>query len=218
MHFPAIFAAGHWDKKFWLGGTPQLKVNIDNNLADLASTRFIPNFDTSIVVTPAIVATEYANYWTNVPHDIYDGIWDSGQSQNYMLNAKQQVMIDPLDQLPLRAECLAHSMSLGNPLTSATGFFTFACMRVVDTIRRKLTIRFAPVRLEIIDESHRHAGHAGARPEGETHFAVTIVSAAFAGQGRVARQRLVYQTLADELATRVHALSLTTLTPEEDRR
>ncbi len=65
----------------------------------------------------------------------------------------------------------------------------------------------------IVDESHRHAGHAGARPEGETHFTVTIVSAAFAGLNRVARQRLVYETLADELATRVHALSLTTLAP-----
>ncbi len=90
-------------------------------------------------------------------------------------------------------------------------------MSVADTIRRKLTERFAPVRLEIIDESHRHAGHAGARPEGETHFAVTIVSAAFDGQGRVARQRLVYQTLAEELATRVHALSLTTLAPGEEK-
>jgi len=91
-------------------------------------------------------------------------------------------------------------------------------MSVADTIRTKLTERFAPTRLEISDESHRHAGHAGARPDGETHFAVTIVSAAFMGQGRVARQRLVYETLAEELATRVHALSLTTLAPDEDRR
>ncbi len=90
-------------------------------------------------------------------------------------------------------------------------------MSVADTIRRKLTDRFAPIRLDIIDELHRHAGHAGARPEGETHFAVTIVSDAFSGQGRVARQRLVYQTLAEELATRVHALSLTTLTPDEGK-
>jgi BolA protein len=86
---------------------------------------------------------------------------------------------------------------------------------VADTIRRKLTERFTPVRLEIVDESHRHAGHAGAHPEGESHFAVTIVSAAFAGLNRVARQRLVYAALADELATRVHALSLTTLAPDE---
>ena len=72
--------------------------------------------------------------------------------------------------------------------------------------------------LEIADESHRHIGHEGARPEGETHFSVTIVSAAFVGQTRVTRQRFVYQTLAEELATRVHALSLTTLTPDEDNR
>jgi BolA protein len=90
-------------------------------------------------------------------------------------------------------------------------------MSVADTIRRKLTERFAPLRLDIVDESQRHAGHAGARPEGETHFAVTIVSAGFTGQSRVARQRLVYATLAEELRGGVHALSLATLTPEEDR-
>jgi BolA family transcriptional regulator, general stress-responsive regulator len=88
---------------------------------------------------------------------------------------------------------------------------------VAETIRDKLTGRFAPSRLVILDESHRHAGHAGARPEGETHFAVTIVAPAFKGLNRVARQRLVYETLADELATRIHALSLTTLAPDEDR-
>jgi BolA protein len=88
-------------------------------------------------------------------------------------------------------------------------------MTVAETIRQKLTERLAPSRLDIIDESHRHAGHAGASPDGETHFAVTIVSAAFTGLNRVARQRLVYQTLADELATRIHALSLTTVAPEE---
>jgi BolA family transcriptional regulator, general stress-responsive regulator len=91
-------------------------------------------------------------------------------------------------------------------------------MSVADTIRSKLSERFAPSRLEVVDESHRHAGHAGARPGGETHFAVMIVSAAFAGQTRVARQRLVYQALSQELATRVHALSLTALAPDEDRR
>ncbi len=90
-------------------------------------------------------------------------------------------------------------------------------MSVAETIRQKLTAGFAPTRLEIIDESHRHAGHAGAREEGETHFAVTIVSAAFASLNRVARQRLVYDALTEELATRIHALSLTTLTPDENR-
>ncbi|MBV8335574.1 MAG: BolA family transcriptional regulator [Alphaproteobacteria bacterium] len=91
-------------------------------------------------------------------------------------------------------------------------------MTVADTIRRKLTECFAPTRLEIEDQSHHHIGHEGARPGGETHFAVTIASGAFSGQNRIARQRLVYQALAAELATRVHALSLTTLTPEEDSR
>lgn len=88
-------------------------------------------------------------------------------------------------------------------------------MSVADTIRRKLTDRFAPTRLAIVDESHRHAGHAGARPEGETHFSVTIVSDAFSGMSRVARQRLVHETLSEELAGGIHALSLTTLAPSE---
>ena len=91
-------------------------------------------------------------------------------------------------------------------------------MRVADRIRAKLIGRFTPIRIEISDESHRHAGHEGARPEGETHFSVVIVSAAFIGRNRVDRQRLVYQTLAAELATHVHALSLTTLAPDEDNR
>jgi len=86
---------------------------------------------------------------------------------------------------------------------------------VADTIRDKLTARFTPTRLVIVDESHRHAGHAGARPEGETHFAVTIVAPAFKGLNRVERHRLVYETLTDELATRIHALALTTRAPGE---
>ncbi len=89
-------------------------------------------------------------------------------------------------------------------------------MSVAETIRAKLTERFAPTRLVVIDESHRHAGHAGAQPGGETHFAVTVVSAGFSGLNRVARQRLVYETLAEELAAGVHALTLTTITPKED--
>lgn len=88
-------------------------------------------------------------------------------------------------------------------------------MSVADTMRRKLTERFAPVRLEIVDDSQRHAGHAGAQPGGETHFSVTIVSDAFAGMNRVARQRLVYEALSAEIAGGVHALALTTLAPGE---
>lgn len=84
-----------------------------------------------------------------------------------------------------------------------------------DRIRAKLETGLAPLALEILDESAKHAGHAGARPGGETHFKVRIVSAAFAGMGRVDRQRKVYSLLADELAERVHALALETRTPEE---
>ena len=90
-------------------------------------------------------------------------------------------------------------------------------MTVAETMARKLTERFAPSRLDIVDDSHRHAGHpGGAGQGGETHFTVTLVSAAFAGLSRVARQRLVYETLAEELAGGVHALSLTTLAPGEE--
>jgi BolA family transcriptional regulator, general stress-responsive regulator len=88
-------------------------------------------------------------------------------------------------------------------------------MRVADRIREKLTTALLPTRLVITDESARHAGHAAARPEGETHFHVEIVSAAFTGLGRVARQRRVYALLAEEMAGPVHALALATLTPEE---
>ena len=90
-------------------------------------------------------------------------------------------------------------------------------MSVADTMRRKLTERFNPVRLDIVDDSARHAGHAGAQPGGETHFDVTIVSDSFAGMSRVARQRLVYEALAEEIAGGVHALALRTLTPAENK-
>lgn len=89
-------------------------------------------------------------------------------------------------------------------------------MSVAETLRRKLTEAFQPVRLEIIDDSERHAGHAGAREGGESHFTVEIVSPAFAGKSRVERQRLVYGVLAEELRERVHALALRTLAPEEN--
>lgn len=91
-------------------------------------------------------------------------------------------------------------------------------MSVASMIEAKLTAAFAPTRIEVTDDSARHAGHAAARPEGETHFTVEIVSAAFAGQGRVARQRMVYDLLASEIAGGVHALVVRTLTPEEDGR
>jgi BolA protein len=89
-------------------------------------------------------------------------------------------------------------------------------MRIRSILIAKLRENLSPVRLEVTDESARHAGHSGARPEGETHFHVAVVSESFRGLSRVARQRLVYETLAEELRNHVHALSLVTLTPEED--
>lgn len=81
-------------------------------------------------------------------------------------------------------------------------------------IRAKLAEAFRPTRLDITDDSHRHAGHGGARPEGETHFAVAIEAEAFRGKGRVERQRMVYAVLAEELAGPVHALALRVTAPE----
>ena len=89
-------------------------------------------------------------------------------------------------------------------------------MRVADRIRSKLQAAFAPMRLAVTDDSARHKGHAGARPEGETHFTVEIVSAAFAGMSRVERQRRIYAVLAEELAGPVHALSLSARAPGEE--
>jgi BolA protein len=79
-----------------------------------------------------------------------------------------------------------------------------------DRIRSKLTQAFDPAKLEIVDDSMRHHGHAGAAAdgEGETHFNVEIIAQAFAGKSRVERQRMVHAVLADELKERVHALSL----------
>jgi len=89
-------------------------------------------------------------------------------------------------------------------------------MTVADTIRRKLEAAFSPSELVVDDESAKHAGHSGARPGGETHFAVRVVSESFAGASRIERQRRVYAVLADEMKpNRIHALSLTTLTPAE---
>lgn len=90
-------------------------------------------------------------------------------------------------------------------------------MTVAQRIHEKLAAAFQPSRLAIHDDSRRHAGHADARPEGETHFRIEIVAAAFEGQSRVARQRSVYAVLAEELAGPVHALQLTTLAPGEDK-
>ena len=88
-------------------------------------------------------------------------------------------------------------------------------MTMKERIAAKLTSALRPTSLDVVDESHRHAGHAEARAGGESHFRVYIVSEDFAGKGRIERHRLVNAALADEFAAGVHALALTTLAPGE---
>ena len=95
-------------------------------------------------------------------------------------------------------------------------------MKVADAIGQKLTAAFAPLVLEVRDESARHAGHGGATrddgSQGETHFHVRLVSTAFEGLSRVERQRRIHAALEEELKSSVHALSLAVLTPAEAQK
>lgn len=91
-------------------------------------------------------------------------------------------------------------------------------MTITERMNEKLTSALSPLRLSIVDDSHKHEGHSGWREGGQTHFRVEIVSAQFDGKSRVERQRMVYSLLADELAETVHALQLKTLAPSEDTR
>jgi BolA family transcriptional regulator, general stress-responsive regulator len=88
-------------------------------------------------------------------------------------------------------------------------------MNVTEEIRSKLSSAFAPTLLDIVDESHLHAGHAGHRPGLATHFRVAIVTGVFAGRSRVERQRLIYAALGDLMGNPIHALSLSAKAPGE---
>lgn len=88
-------------------------------------------------------------------------------------------------------------------------------MTIAQEIEKKLQAGLGPARIEIINNSHKHRGHAGDNGSGESHFSVRVVAAAFAGRSQVERQRAVYALLQDELQGPVHALALTTQTPEE---
>jgi BolA family transcriptional regulator, general stress-responsive regulator len=88
-------------------------------------------------------------------------------------------------------------------------------MSIANEIQRKLSKGLAPRELHIEDESARHAGHSGVRPEGETHFRVRVVSEAFEGMDRLGRQRLIHELLSEELRAHVHALSIDARTPNE---
>jgi BolA protein len=88
-------------------------------------------------------------------------------------------------------------------------------MSVKKAMTAKLAAALAPLSLDVIDESHQHAGHAGWNAAGETHFRVKIVSAKFAGMSRVERHRTVHGLLAEELKTGVHALAIEARAPTE---
>lgn len=83
------------------------------------------------------------------------------------------------------------------------------------SLEAKLRAAFAPIALEVIDESSQHQGHAGARPDGESHFRVRIVAAAFKGKSRVEQHRMINQVLALELKERLHALAIEAAAPKD---
>lgn len=84
-----------------------------------------------------------------------------------------------------------------------------------DAIYQKINDGLSPDKLEVIDESEKHLGHAGYREGGQTHFKVVVVAKVFEGQSRVARQRMIYDLLKVELEERVHALSIQARAPGE---
>lgn len=86
---------------------------------------------------------------------------------------------------------------------------------VGNRILARLSEAFAPDQLLVEDESASHAGHSGARPEGETHFTVKLVSRSFEGKSRIERHRMVNAALAEELQDRVHALAISARAPGE---
>jgi BolA protein len=89
-------------------------------------------------------------------------------------------------------------------------------MSVAARIRERLAA-LEPLALELVDESAKHEGHAGARPGGNTHWRLTIVSQRFAGKPTVARHRMVYQALAELMQDPIHALAITARAPEETK-
>lgn len=90
-------------------------------------------------------------------------------------------------------------------------------MQTKARIAEKLTEAFSPQSLEVVDESHQHEGHGGHRPGGETHFRIYIVAEAFRGKTRLARHRMINETLSGELAGSVHALAIHASAPGEAR-
>lgn len=108
----------------------------------------------------------------------------------------------------------ARRLAVPEPRAHLLGIMTTRAARIEILIRQ----HFDPVLLRVADDSALHAGHAGARPGGETHYSVLVVSPAFQGQTRIARSRAVHALLENEFAAGLHALALTLRTPEEQAR
>jgi BolA protein len=89
-------------------------------------------------------------------------------------------------------------------------------MNVAASIRERLAV-LDPLTLDLVDESAQHAGHAGWKPGGNTHWRLTIVSPRFAGQPTVARHRMVYQALGELMQNPIHALAISARAPEETK-
>lgn len=89
-------------------------------------------------------------------------------------------------------------------------------MTAEQAMREKLMVALTPTRLDVVNESHLHAGHRSSPGTGESHFRLLIVSPAFAGKSRVERHRMVNEALAEELKGRVHALAMKTYAPGEE--
>ena len=88
-------------------------------------------------------------------------------------------------------------------------------MAIENEMREKLEKSLAPTSLEVINESHKHAGHAGSPGTGESHFQLNIVSEAFSGKTRLERHRLINEVLKEELAGKIHALAINAKAPDE---
>jgi BolA protein len=88
-------------------------------------------------------------------------------------------------------------------------------MSLTDRIKLKITEKLNPVHIELINDSHKHVGHAGDNGTGESHFRLVVVSEAFEGYNRIQRQRMVYAMVEDEFSRGLHAFSMKTLTPAE---
>lgn len=91
-------------------------------------------------------------------------------------------------------------------------------MSIEQTMREQLMVALEPIRLDVVNESHKHAGHAGSPGTGESHFQVLVVSRIFEGRSRIERHRLVNDTLAGLLKNKVHALAIKAYAPGEPIR